>query len=86
MFIFKYPVKMAAMNSISQPTQSSTPTAVLAMLSYTANLLLAETATATDTAIPDLSNLTLDHVARRATATTITIRSSEGYTHYGIND
>jgi hypothetical protein len=54
------------------------------MLSYSAKLLLTETSTAT--VKRDSSNSNLDHLARRATAMTITIKSVEGYAHYGIND
>lgn len=75
---------MAAMNSISQPRHNPTPPAVFAMLSYSAKLLLTETSTAT--VKRDSSNSNLDHLARRANAMTITIKSVEGYAHYGIND
>lgn len=84
MFISKYSVKMAVMNSIYQPMLSPMPPAVFAMLAYTSRLLLTETSTAT--AKRDASNSTLDNLAHRATAITITIKSVEGYAHYGIND
>jgi hypothetical protein len=77
-------MKLTAMNSLSQPMHSPTTPAVFAMLSYSAKLLLTETSTAT--VQRDLSNSTLDNLARRATAMTITIKSVEGYAHYGIND
>ena len=72
------------MNSLSQQIHDPTPPAVFAMLSYSAKLLLTETSTAT--VKRDSSNSNLDHLARRATAMTITIKRVEGYAHYGIND
>ena len=72
------------MNSISPPIHSPPPPAVYAMLSYSAKLLLTETSSANDKR--DASNSTLEDLARRATAITITIQSVEGYAHFGIND
>lgn len=75
---------MAAMNSISQTMHSPTPPAVFAMLTYSAKLLLTETSTAA--VKRDSSNSSLDNLARRATAITITLETDEGYDHYGLND
>ena len=82
MFILNRFVKMASMNPISQPIPNSTPPAVFTMLSYSAKLRLTETSTAA--VKRDSSHSTLDDLACRATV--ITIKSIEGYDHYGIND
>jgi len=75
---------MAAMNSLSQPMHSPTPPAVFAMLSYSSKLLLTETSGAT--VKRDASNPTLDNLAHRAIVITFTLKTVEGYIHYGIND
>jgi hypothetical protein len=84
MFILKYSVKMAVMNAIPQPLHHPTPPAVFAMLSYSVKLLLTETSTAT--VKRDASHSTLDNLGHRATAITTTLKTVEGYVHYGIND
>jgi len=72
------------MNSLSQPSHSLPSPVAFAMLSYSAKLLLTETSTTPVQA--DSAKSTTDELARRATAITITIKSVEGYAHYGIND
>jgi len=44
------------------------------------------TETSTTPVQADSAKSTTDELARRATAITITIKSVEGYAHYGIND
>jgi len=75
---------MADMNSLSLLSHRPPPPAVFAMLSHSSRLLLAETSNAT--VKRDSSNSTLDNLAHRATAITITLKRVEGYANYGIND
>jgi hypothetical protein len=72
------------MNATSQPTHSPMLPAAFAMLCYSAKLLLTETSTAAVNR--DASNPTLDNLDHRATAITLTLKTVEGYAHYGIND
>jgi hypothetical protein len=72
------------MNSISPSIQDPTTPAVFAMLSYSTKFLLAETSVAT--VKPNPANSTLDDLAHRSNAITLTLKTVEGYIDYGIND
>jgi len=72
------------MTSIAQQIHRPTPPADFLMLSYSSKLLLAESASAT--VERDASDSTLDDLAFRAIAITTTLKTVEGYIHYGIND